>query len=104
MVCGEAENGSEGIEKARKLHPNLIVLDLAMPGMNGIDASRILKRLMPSVPIVMFTTFADSHIKTAAVAAGVHEVIDKSAPGQVLIGAIQRLLVDELPPHSTNAA
>jgi chemotaxis response regulator CheB len=54
MVCGEAENGSDAIDKAQKLHPDLIVIDLSMPVMNGIDASRILKRLMPAVPIVMY--------------------------------------------------
>jgi len=52
-VCGEAENGSDAIDKAQKLHPDLIVIDLSMPVMNGIDATRILKRLMPAVPIVM---------------------------------------------------
>jgi two-component system, NarL family, response regulator LiaR len=43
-VCGEAENGQEGIDKALQLHPDLIVLDLAMPVMNGIEAARELKR------------------------------------------------------------
>ncbi len=46
-VCGEAENGQEAIEKAQELHPDLIVLDLSMPIMNGIDAARVLKTLMP---------------------------------------------------------
>src|SRR5713101_7284608 len=49
-VCGEAENGKEAIAKALELHPNLIVLDLSMPVMNGLDAARELKRLMPTVP------------------------------------------------------
>jgi two-component system chemotaxis response regulator CheY len=56
-VCGEAENGCEGIDKAKDLQPDLIVMDLAMPLLNGIDASRMLKRLLPATPIVMFTTF-----------------------------------------------
>jgi DNA-binding NarL/FixJ family response regulator len=62
-VCGEAENGCEGIDKAQTLHPDLIVLDLAMPRLNGIDASRMLKRLMPATPIVMFTTFTNPFVK-----------------------------------------
>ena len=48
--CGEAENGKEAIAKALELHPDLIVLDLSMPVMNGLDAARELKRLMPTVP------------------------------------------------------
>jgi len=46
-VCGEAENGREAIEKAQRLHPDLIVMDLSMPVMNGIDAARVLKGMMP---------------------------------------------------------
>jgi DNA-binding NarL/FixJ family response regulator len=49
-----------------------------MPRLNGIDASRILKRLMPATPIVMFTTFTNPFIKEAALAAGVQAVVDKS--------------------------
>src|ERR1700680_2328714 len=56
-VCGEAENGKEAIAKARQLHPDLIVLDLSMPVMNGLDAARELKQLMPAVPIIMFTSY-----------------------------------------------
>jgi DNA-binding NarL/FixJ family response regulator len=71
VVCGEAENGSDGIEKAQQLHPDLIVMDLVMPVLNGIEATRLLKRLLPTTPIVMFTTFADPHIKKTALTAGV---------------------------------
>jgi YesN/AraC family two-component response regulator len=45
-VCGETENGKEGIEKALEMRPDLIVLDLSMPVMNGLDAARVLKRLI----------------------------------------------------------
>ena len=52
-ICGEAENGKEAIAKALKLHPDLIVLDLSMPIMNGLDAARELKQVMPTVPLIM---------------------------------------------------
>jgi DNA-binding NarL/FixJ family response regulator len=97
-VCGEAENGCEGIDKAQELKPDLIVIDLAMPLLNGIDASRMLKRLLPATPIVMLTTFTDDHIKAAALAAGVQAVVNKSEGATTLIGSIQQLLVSELPP------
>jgi YesN/AraC family two-component response regulator len=51
-LCGEATNGKEAIDKALELHPDLIVLDLSMPVMNGLDAARELKQLMPTVPLL----------------------------------------------------
>src|SRR6476619_784001 len=56
-VCGEAEHGLDAIEKSQQLHPNLIILDLSMPVMNGIDAARVLRLRMPTVPIIMFTSY-----------------------------------------------
>ncbi len=56
-VCGEAENGRQAIEEAQDLHPDLIPLDLSMPVMNGLDAARALTRLMPEVPVIMYSAF-----------------------------------------------
>ena len=52
-VCGEAEDGADAIEKAKELKPDLICLDLSMPRMNGAEAASVLKRLMPTVPIIL---------------------------------------------------
>jgi DNA-binding NarL/FixJ family response regulator len=56
-VCGEAADGREAIEKAQRLKPDVVVLDLSMPVMNGLEAARELKRMSPSLPLVMFTNF-----------------------------------------------
>ena len=48
-VCGEAHDGQDAIDKAERLHPDLIILDLSMPGMNGFDAARVLKHRMVSI-------------------------------------------------------
>ena len=58
-ICGEAENGKEAIARALELHPDLIVLDLSMPMMNGLDAARVLRRLMPTVPLILYSEFGD---------------------------------------------
>src|SRR5213079_3488901 len=58
-VCGEAENGREAIEEAQELRPDLIVMDLSMPVMNGIDAARVLKGMMPTVPLIIFSEYSD---------------------------------------------
>jgi DNA-binding NarL/FixJ family response regulator len=100
-VCGEAVNGRDGIDKASQLHPDLIVMDLIMPSLNGIEASRMIKRLLPSVPIVMFTTFTDSFLTKEALSAGVDAVIPKIEGATTLIHSIKRLIVSELPPPAS---
>jgi DNA-binding NarL/FixJ family response regulator len=71
--------------------------------MNGIDASRVLKTPHAHGSVVMFTTFADPHLKNAALAAGVHDAIDKSESA-ALIESIKHFLWAELPPPSNAAA
>ncbi len=63
-VCGEAENGVDAIERARELKPDLILLDLAMPRLNGLEAASILKREMPNVRTVLFTMYSEAVGKT----------------------------------------
>ena len=58
-VCGEAENGPDAIEKAKELQPDLILLDLTLPGMLGTEATPILKGLVPEVKIILFTMHAE---------------------------------------------
>jgi CheY-like chemotaxis protein len=65
-ICGEAENGRDAIEKAKQLRPDLIVLDLSMPVMNGLDAARVLKRLMPGVPLITYSAFGDGYVEQQA--------------------------------------
>ena len=93
-VSGEAGNGKEGIEKAQQIHPNLIVLDLSMPVMNGLDAARALSKLMPLVPLVMFTSFMTSNLEQEARAAGISKVVIKSGPLTELIGCVRSLVKD----------
>ena len=58
-VCGEAENGPEGIKKAKELQPDLILLDMTMPGMHGTEAASILKKQLPDVKVILFTMNTD---------------------------------------------
>jgi DNA-binding NarL/FixJ family response regulator len=88
-VCREAENGREGVDEALRLCPDLIVLDLSMPVMNGFEAARELQRLLPEVPITMFR---DRHIEQQAWASGIAAVKSKSESIESLFGSIQDLL------------
>lgn len=91
-VCGEAENGRQAIEEAQKLRPDLIVLDLLMPVMNGFDAARVLKRLMPAVPLIMYSAFGDKLAEHQARLIGISEVVSKSENASVLIQKARGLL------------
>ena len=91
-VCGEAENGRVGVEKALQLCPDLILLDLSMPVMNGFEAARELHRLLPMVPLVMFTSFIGADIEEEALASGIAFVKSKSDGIESLCGSIQDLL------------
>ena len=91
-VCGEAGNGKEGIEKAQELRPDLIVLDLSMPVMNGLDAARVLKRMMPTVPLIMYSEFGDRLAENQIRLIGISEVVSKSEHASVLIHKARGLL------------
>jgi CheY-like chemotaxis protein len=93
-VCGEAENGQEGIEKAQELRPDLIVMDLSMPVMNGIVAARILKTLMPKVPLIVFSEYSDMFSEQEARAAGVSALVSKFDHVSVLLSKARALLHD----------
>jgi DNA-binding NarL/FixJ family response regulator len=94
-VCGEAENGKEAVEKAQQLRPDLIVTDLSMPGMNGLEETRALKKLMPTVPVIIYTAHEDPIVEREAAAAGVSAVVSKSQAAGILI-ATARSLLDQI--------
>jgi DNA-binding NarL/FixJ family response regulator len=91
-VCGEAENGREAIEKAQRLQPALIVTDLSMPLMNGLEETRILRKLMPDVPVIIYSSHSEALIEKEALAAGASAVISKSEAAKVLIAKARELL------------
>jgi DNA-binding NarL/FixJ family response regulator len=91
-VCGEAIDGVDAIEKAMALKPDLVVLDLAMPRMNGVEAAIALRARMPKVPIVLFTMYDDVVGHALALSAGASIVISKPQGGWKLIECVQGLL------------
>lgn len=78
QVCGEAENGKIALQKVTELCPNLVILDLSMPVMNGLETARQITRLAPKVAMVMFTMHVSTQLRQDAQAAGIREVISKS--------------------------
>jgi len=77
-ICGEAVDGLEAVEKAPRLKPDLIILDLSMPRMNGIEAARKLSKTCPSVPIILYTLHAAVIRTGGTLPEGVTDVVSKS--------------------------
>jgi len=95
-VCGEAANGAEALEKANTLHPDIIILDLSMPQMNGIEAASLFRSRLPNVPVVVYTMFGDVLGKQLAAALGVAAIVSKSDGLPTLLRHIE-----SLPPSKT---
>lgn len=74
----QAVNGQDAINKAKVCQPDLIILDFSMPVMNGLEAAGILRTIMPSVPIILFTVHSYDLVSRAADRAGVDAVVSKS--------------------------
>lgn len=94
-VCGEAENGVEAVERFRQGTPDLIVLDLAMPKMNGLQAAREIARLRPQIPMLLLTVQqVSSQLREEARKAGFRGAVSKNTGAEVLKG-LEALLRDE---------
>jgi DNA-binding NarL/FixJ family response regulator len=91
-VCGEAADGVEAIELAKKLKPDLIVLDLAMPRMNGAEAASVLSATLPDVPIVILTLYKNVLGTALASAVGVTAILDKTDGMGKLVECVRSLL------------
>jgi two-component system, NarL family, response regulator NreC len=77
-VCGEAENGKIAIAKVQELQPDVVILDLQMPVMNGLEAARRIHEFAPQTTMLMFTIHSSPQLVQAAQAAGIKEVISKT--------------------------
>ena len=91
-VSGEAENGQEAIEKAANLKPDLIILDLAMPVMTGLDAAPVLRKMLPATLLILFTVHEGREVAKLALAAGIDAVVSKTQAAATLIAQAQALL------------
>ena len=85
VICGEAENGQSAIELARSAKPDVVLLDYAMPVMNGLEAARELSAQSPECALLMYTMFAAPQLVELASAAGIRAVLSKEVNG---IGAV----------------
>lgn len=90
QIIGEAEDGQEAILKAKELKPDLVLMDISMPRMNGLDATRRLKGIMPELVVIILTIHDLEEYKVAATASGAYGYILKKSLMEDLIPAIRR--------------
>ena len=91
-VCGEAANGQEAVRQTKELMPDLIVLNLSMPIMNGLEALPQIAKLVPSAKVLIFTMDDGDELRSEALRRGAHGFLSKSSPLSELVEGIEKLL------------
>ena len=86
--CGEADNGSDAIRLAEELKPEVIIMDLSMPGLNGIEATRAIRKAQPAVKVVLLTLHESGELVRNAFRAGARGYLLKTDAEQELVKAL----------------
>ena len=87
-VCGEADSGRSGIREFQRVKPDIVLIDLAMPDINGIEAAKRMSMLNPGVPLILFTVLNADGLEEAAQEAGISSIVSKSQAWD-LIGTVE---------------
>ena len=91
-VCGEAKDGAETIQRAAELAPDLILLDVSMPGLNGLDVARLLREKVPAAKILIMSQHDPVILLPRAIEAGAHACVDKSHLSTELLPTITNMM------------
>lgn len=87
-LCGEAENGQEAIRLAETLKPDMIIMDVSMPGLNGLEATRIIRNILPNTKILLLTLHSSTELVRSAFRAGARGYVLKSDAEHELVRAL----------------
>ena len=98
-VCGEAVDGQDGVDKARSLRPDVVVMDLSMPRLNGLEATREIKRFLPDAEILIVSQHESPEMARQAFSAGARGYVSKSAISTDLLSAIAKIHRNESIVH-----
>jgi DNA-binding NarL/FixJ family response regulator len=96
-VCADAINGKDAVEKTGELKPDLVILDISMPVMSGLDAARLIRTADPKAKIIFFTMHESQQVKDEIARIGVHGLAVKSAPMKQLLETIRSVLGTDEP-------
>jgi DNA-binding NarL/FixJ family response regulator len=86
QVCGEADDGGDTLTKIEELSPEVVVLDLAMPGLDGLEVARRITKMHKQISVVLCSMYVDPQLSQSARRAGVAGLVSKSNPSQVIAG------------------
>lgn len=100
-VCGEAADGTEAVSKAKELSPDLIILDVRMPGLNGIEVAGVLRYVLPNIKIVLVTMFAEDFERNLTSLFRIDAVLSKTNGLADLTAHVTSLLADREPDVAT---
>ena len=95
-IVGEAENGQRAIETATTLQPDVILMDVEMPIVDGITATRSIKQRCPLCRVIILSIHSEEAVRTAARSAGADDFVDKGAPLTALLQAIQTISTERI--------
>ncbi len=90
-VCGEAATGREAVEKAGRLRPNIVIIDITMPELNGLEATRQIRRAVPQTLVLVLTVHESEELLAEVLRSGAHGCMLKSDAGRELVSAIETL-------------
>ena len=96
-VCGEAENGEQGVEQTLKLKPALVLLDMSMPVMTGLQAAKRIRKLAPETKIIIVTIHNSPQMQAEAQAAGADGYVTKMSAATTLVSAMEALFEAPVP-------
>jgi DNA-binding NarL/FixJ family response regulator len=91
-VCGEATDGLQAVQMANELKPDLVILDLSMPTLTGLEAAKEILQAAPKLPIVLFTLHEAPQVREAAARVGVLKVVSKEDGLAPLFAAVEECL------------
>lgn len=92
-VCGEACDGVKAIEEAKRLKPDVVVLNVSMPVLDGMNAARKIKTELPETAIIMLSSNADKHFVEEAKKIGARAYVAKTKAAEALVTAIERAII-----------
>jgi len=93
-LCGEAENGQEGVKLAETLKPEIVIMDVSMPGLNGLEATRIIHNILPDTKILLLTLHSSTELVRSAFRAGARGYVLKSDAEHELVRALNVIAGD----------
>src|SRR5947199_8784991 len=102
QLIGEAENGEQAVRAAMELHPDLVLIDVTMPQVNGFEATRRIKSYMPATKVIVLTVHSEVNYERAALKNGADAFIAKKRLGSELLPTIHHLLAEPAGDAATN--